>query len=372
MKHFLRWSVVPGVVLLAVAALAGASPSDRPAGVPSDFIATPNGWFHPSCVIEAGAHERIRGGNVIERADGSERRLARCPHPHYDRRGKRIEPADAEPTIKGWVESASNASQGPIGSIGTDWTVPQTPAIASSQVLYYFPGLEPLPGTEFILQPVLAWNGFNDRRWTIASWDCCPGGNQIHSPAAAVQPGDAIHGTVTGTDCNATSGVCSSWQVATSDPANGASTVLGSADGEGKVLDWSFAGVLEAYYVDECGQYPPDGQVTFSNLTVQGVDGMTFATEWQSAADLAGDGLCDYAVDVSPSAVTLGWHPFAADCNGDGVVTIAEVMTAVDIALCQGSSGCSLAACPAADSDLDGQVEIYDLIRGVNAVLKRS
>src|SRR6266568_4074887 len=49
--------------------------------------------------------------------------------------------------------------------------------------------------------------------------------------------------------------VCSNWQVLTS-AANGGQTTLNTAS-YGEVLDWDFAGALEAYNVNVCQEYPP-------------------------------------------------------------------------------------------------------------------
>ena len=54
-----------------------------------------------------------------------------------------------------------------------------------------------------------------------------------------------------------------------------------------------------------------------------------------------------------------------ADCNGNGAVTVDELITAVNIAL--GNS--AVATCPNADENGDGTVTIDEIIRGVNAAL---
>jgi hypothetical protein len=51
----------------------------------------------------------------------------------------------------------------------------------------------------------------------------------------------------------------------------------------------------------------------------------------------------------------------AGDCNGDGAVTVDELITAVNIAL--GSR--TLEACPSLDAGGDGQVGIDELIAAV-------
>ena len=56
----------------------------------------------------------------------------------------------------------------------------------------------------------------------------------------------------------------------------------------------------------------------------------------------------------------------AADCDGDDSVSIAELISAVNIAL--GSA--ELAACPSADSDGDGTVRVNDLVAAVNRALQ--
>ena len=55
----------------------------------------------------------------------------------------------------------------------------------------------------------------------------------------------------------------------------------------------------------------------------------------------------------------------AGDCNGDGTITIDELVRGVGIAL--GSSATS--ACAALDDDGDGTVAINELIPAVNAAL---
>jgi hypothetical protein len=79
-------------------------------------------------------------------------------------------------------------------------------------------------------------------------------------------------------------------------------------------------------------------------------------------------------------------HPLASDCNGDGVTMVNELIQAVQIAL----SGCTgeccvnyvqqgnqlictqwsyVPACPAADLNHDGHVDISEIISGVRAAL---
>jgi hypothetical protein len=55
----------------------------------------------------------------------------------------------------------------------------------------------------------------------------------------------------------------------------------------------------------------------------------------------------------------------AGDCNGDGMVSIAELIRAVNIALGREN----VASCSAADGNGDGLIGVSELIRAVNSAL---
>jgi len=78
-------------------------------------------------------------------------------------------------------------------------------------------------------------------------------------------------------------------------------------------------------------------------------------------ADIGGLVPFGEAVGVVPGACPA----CPGDCDGDGTVTVDELVTAVNIAL--GARG--LDACPPADASRDGSVSIDDLVRAVNAAL---
>ncbi len=77
-----------------------------------------------------------------------------------------------------------------------------------------------------------------------------------------------------------------------------------------------------------------------------------------------GDGLEDQDIFAQNFDVTAA--DCAGDCDGDGIVSIAELVRAVNIAL--GSA--NVDTCLAADRDDDGLVAINELIRAVNAALQ--
>src|SRR5262245_40196818 len=66
-------------------------------------------------------------------------------------------------------------------------------------------------------------------------------------------------------------------------------------------------------------------------------------------------------------AVTLTAVPpnCAADCNGDGVVTVPELISSINVAL----GNVPLSACAAADGDGDSAVLVEDLINGIGGAV---
>lgn len=71
-------------------------------------------------------------------------------------------------------------------------------------------------------------------------------------------------------------------------------------------------------------------------------------------------------VAYAPHPAHAGDAVCPGDCNGDGVVAINELITAVNIAL----GLAPLSACPAADPDGSGTVTVDDLIKAVNSALE--
>jgi hypothetical protein len=70
-------------------------------------------------------------------------------------------------------------------------------------------------------------------------------------------------------------------------------------------------------------------------------------------------------VDCEPGAVIVQTN-LPGDCNGDGMVTINELIIGVNIAL----NNLPVTACPAFDTDASGSVTIDELIAAVNVALE--
>jgi hypothetical protein len=287
----------------------------RPLSVPADYVATPNGWFHRSCVYEIGDDEVVRNG-VIEKRDGqgARRTMARCGRPRFDLAGRQVtrgggsdQDTALEPTpapaaeIDGWVADVVSNTV-PVDFLSATWKVPHVPR-DNTAVVYFFPGLQHQPTVTQILQPVLGYNGSDGgRKWVIYSWDCCTNDNTWHSRPVEVQPGDAISGYMQGSNCNA-AGVCSDWEIRASSDDD-SSTLRPTNIKE--TMNQVFPGVLEVYNLDKCSEYPSDNRIDFRNVSVHSVAGATLTPAWR---DVARNVTPRCAVDASSTATTatISW-----------------------------------------------------------------
>lgn len=284
-----------------------AAADGRPGGVPDGYVATPHGWRHRSCVIAIGADETL-GEHHLRRRDGTRRGFDRCQYPAFDKQGAALGAPTHQPTANGWIASATATSQGAITWMSAEWVVPATPPEAAGQTLYLFPGVEPGATGDVILQPVLAWNGFGDHAYTLASWACCKDGNVFNSAPIGVAPGHRVNGMLAGASC--ADGVCASWTITSKDVRTGVATAF-TTTGDGEQMSWVFAGALEVYAVDNCRQYPGGSSVTFSNIQVRdsaGVAVLPAWSGWSSASSVSPN--CNpqfQSLQVSPNGTTSSW-----------------------------------------------------------------
>lgn len=313
---------VVGVAMPAMAhgpTAASADVSLRPAAVPANYVITPNGYFHPSCVQEVASDEVVQDDGSIRRADGTIRQVAACRHPRFTRSGDRIEAnassvnyveSDHYPTINGWTaysETNPSSTTTPDASIQTaNFNVPTAPRTKSGQVVYFFPGLQQGPSTQTILQPVLGWNAFNDNQWTIASWNCCKSGTTYNSSPVAVSAGDQIYGSITGT-CGFGQ-ACSAFNIVSKDVNTGQSTTLSNTGSYGQKFNWYFGGVLEMYSVRRCTQLPASGSVNFTNIQIYDINDQLQSPAWLSKYT-SSTPQCSYNVTTTPSTTTITFKP---------------------------------------------------------------
>jgi hypothetical protein len=294
---------------------------NRPANVPDGYVVTPAGYFDPSCVRSLAKGERLLADGRVQHVDGTvDQNAAVCNFPRYTQAGIPFNGANANtippqseagtkssPEVNGWIENASIVTWSAATSYGAViavWTVPPQPVADDGQVLYFFPGLEDINSTQSILQPVLQW--FH-KQWAIASWNCCLNGITTESPVVNVSPGDEIYGSIT-SGCSPGIVSCAIWNVLSLDLLTGESTTLSDTPSDGQVFNWAFGGVLEAYAVVACNDYPQDRKIAFHHIAVFDENLHRIVNPiWGEGSNLTQTPQCHYGVESKPDQVTLDY-----------------------------------------------------------------
>ena len=270
--------VVPAAVVAADAGERHPQPGAMraPAGVPSFYVFTHHGWFHPSCVVRIGEDEVVGADKVVRgRADDAAHfSLSPCAYPRFDLHGHaagtgaaapaHLPPQAAAVAYDGYIVYYVYNGSVPTGpTLVTDEIVPPAPTDVADQDIAFFNGVLT---SQAILQPVLDFNGETAKKWSVESEQCCVNGNDMQTTPVVVSPGDTIRGTVTGTGCSS-SGVCSAWAVTTADVTTGKSTTLNTT-----VVSEAPNGItpasLETYGVTSCAMFPAGGETIFTNNTL--------------------------------------------------------------------------------------------------------
>jgi hypothetical protein len=252
--------------LTAAQALAPAGPK-RPATVPSGYVITPFGYFHPSCVGHLAKGDVVRQDEkAIRHANGTSDDMHVCAYPHYKADGEKVtgdEKAVDQPTIShAWVEYAATTTTSSYGFMYAYWNVPPAPSSNDGQTVYLFNGMEDYNDVVTIIQPVLGWNSDYASAWGIASWNCCVTGTAYEATPTPVHSGDLILGYMFHT-CAAETKPCSSWDIVTYDVTTGGESELINTSSFGQTFNWAFGGVLEVYNIAQCGDYPSNGSINF-------------------------------------------------------------------------------------------------------------
>jgi len=285
----------------------------RPTTVPADFVITPFGYFHPSCVMQLAKGDVERQDeNAIQHADGSYESVPPCAYPHYDAAGNALtgdERAPKEPKIShAWIEYASTTTSSSFGELSAYWAVPPVPSANNDQTVYLFPGMEDYKHVVSIIQPVLGWNADFTSAWGIASWNCCPSGVAWEALPTPVNSGDTIFGYMFDT-CAAGTLSCATWDIVTKDLTSGEYSELTKTSSVGQTFNWAFAGALEVYNIVQCGDYPPNGAITFYNLGLFNDSFLKIGSPSWSLTK-ASSGLtpqCNYGVSDPPQKVVLNY-----------------------------------------------------------------
>jgi hypothetical protein len=177
--------------------------------------------------------------------------------------------ANTPGTGNGWVEASqwevSLGSSDNIDYLSGLWVVPSAPSV-NGALIYLFNGIGPTDGNA-ILQPVLQYGvgrAGGGNYWAIASWLVGPGKFVFHSPLEKVHTGDLLFGYTKQTGI---SGSILDWTVSAKDDTTGAFSLI-TTHTSGLHWIWAFAGVLEAYNVTSCSEFPASDDVQFAFTNV--------------------------------------------------------------------------------------------------------
>jgi len=310
--------VVSILLFLAVTAIPRAQAqkqagANRPSAVPAEYVITPFGYFHPSCVRGVANGDTVLADGRVEHRDGTvEADAPVCSYPHYTARGEMVSAGafgvDPETIVHSWIEDGSATTSTAYGKLNATWPVPSAPTTFDGQTVYLFPGLVDYNTDQTIIQPVLGWNSFFGQVWSIASWNCCPSGTANYSSPVQVNTGDTIYGLIKST-CKAGAQSCSKWNITTKDKTTKKSTTLAKTPSEGQTFNWAQSGALEVYEIVQCSDYPPENATTFSKVALFDYNFQKISNPGWSFTDYYSglDPQCNYGGQVSATKVTLDY-----------------------------------------------------------------
>ncbi len=289
------------------------------ASAKTDYVATPAGWLHRSCV-----HPLPEGAqlNVTTRAvtlmDGTAYSLPACQYRSYRSSGTRNvagSPSLRE-TAPGYVDWAEYTRDlVPLGdeyrTFSAMWLVPDKPesTYTGNSLMFLWPGLEDSLGV--LLQPVLqyGYNGAGGRTyWSAASWYCdLTSPSSVCGPATYmdVYPGDTLWGYVSASNC---SGILCDWTITTVDST---SKHKGRSVFSATRVPYDFrighGGVVEIHNVTSCAQFPVTG-VFFFDIAMSTKNGFRTA-KWADSVNSTIVPQCSFAVTSSSTSANMYFNP---------------------------------------------------------------
>jgi hypothetical protein len=290
----MRKYLLTALAVLATSTVFAQPPANYPAGVPNDYVITPFGYYHSSCVHTLAEGQPNTGGTP-------------CAHPAFHPDGTpKVEgetPSAKTPTINGWIESTNITA--PTGksfsAVYVTNVVPPTPANFEGQTLFFFPGLEDINNTQSILQPVLIYNVGG---WSISNYNCCLSGVTNSTPIPA-SPGDTIVSSIT-ENCRPGTLTCATWDVVSLDLKNHKSTSLLKTPSDGQIFNWAFGAVLEPYNVNYCDDYPSKDEAY--EMLVLDEQGLPVTPKWNVSVNTTVTPQCGYGINAKPFENTLQYN----------------------------------------------------------------
>lgn len=264
--------------------------------LPEGYMHVPNGVaMHGDCVHEVPKGAKVHANGDVTVNDVVVAHHDECAHPpivsprmHAD--GKTVATSHETPGTGGWIEAAwqyAPSGQQIVVSTST-FVVPPEPSNKldpilnpGGQIVFLFPSVtaENANGTSpAIVQPVLQWGvtspnggvtGVNGSAggtigsttsWTYAAWGVTSGQGSYFSNPITVNAGDTLAANMS---IFAQSSTSVWWVVEAIDQTTGNSTwdYVEFPLTASSPWDAAQAGVLEAYYVDLCGDFPTSSTI---------------------------------------------------------------------------------------------------------------
>lgn len=300
------------LLVMTISAVGQNQSTGRPANVPPEFVVTPFGYMHPSCLTHLREGEAV-GQNKLIHADGTAEDVPVCQYARYKANGDVVEAAAPSPSETrlpeiswDWVEDVTDFYSTNLGEQSSTWVVPPAPTSHDGQTDYFFPGI----GN--IMQPVMGWGADYPTGWGIASWVCCS--PAAESAAIQVNPGDLISGTIT-QNCSWGTSSCNSWKVTTTDVTTGQTTTLGAEPTQGDQNE-AVGGVLEVYSIAQCSDYPPSGEIVYNSTFYDYNGNQVSNLSWNGAATSTDSPQCNYSAQATTGSDIVLTFGTVANLNG--------------------------------------------------------
>jgi len=237
--------------------------------VPTGYGVVPGGFLvHKDCIHEVPEGAIVETDDSLTLKGKTIARYGPCAHKRYRlAQGGSRRTAEEPGTGNGWVESNwGTSSQTMFTNLYTGtWTVPGNPTANDGQLLYFFPSL--VSSTwDTIVQDVMQWGSSpagGGQNWGMATWKV-GGGQTYHSTLRTVYAGDQLNGHIQIIGSDATS---QTWFIGMVDATRLTYTYVTAKTNTNPFSNVQ-GGVLEAYGVTQCSDFPSSGPTYFSAVTL--------------------------------------------------------------------------------------------------------
>jgi hypothetical protein len=290
-------ATMASIVCISGSALAAPAPGTPPV----KWVHVPGAYIRADCVhsvpndatVDAVAGDVLLNGARIAHHDA-------CPEPpvftHPGPPSSTGQGANLPnvPGNGGWVEAAEVHDTNAF--FFDEWNyfnVPYTSPSLTGGLIFWFNSLQS-DDRKWIIQPVLQWGGevcaivngtqdcWGGPFYTMAAWLVGPNGAYASPPwTVGINNYDQLWGGITSGQYNIGNNDQITYHVVANDNTAGLSTSM-YVNSSGLVWDWVEAGVVEAYNISNCSQFPSGlgNSTVFYNISVTSW-GNTYSPNWQ-------------------------------------------------------------------------------------------